>query len=115
LSDSRDGAAAQDPAPREKDPPPKEQRPPGKEPGNKNETVEGHVKLRNGGPAAGARIIAKGPAGTIANATADGAGKFRFAGPAGSYSLEIQAGDTSRTFKADIAGGKLTPAEFTVE
>jgi hypothetical protein len=116
LSVPRVGAAtAQDPVPREQDPPPKEQEPPAKEPENKNMTVEGHVKLRDGGPAAGARIVAKGRAGTVANATADGAGKFRFTGSAGTYSLEIHAGDRSRTFKADIADGKLTPAEFTVE
>ena len=116
LSVPRVGAAtAQAPAPREQDPPPNEQEPPAKKPENKNPTVEGHVTLRDGSPGAGARIIAKGPAGTVANATADVAGRFRFAGPAGPYSLEIHAGDTIRTFKADITDGKLTPAEFTVE
>ena len=112
-----DSATARGPlhSQREQDPPPKEAGPPAKEPENKHATVEGHVKLRDGRPAAGARIVAKGPSATVANATADGAGKFRFAGPAGRYSLEIQAGDRSRTFKADIADGKLTPAAFTVE
>ena len=106
--------AAQDPVPQPA-PAPKEQEPAPKPEEVKNPTVEGHVKLRDGRPAAGARIVARGPAGAVANATADANGRFRFAGPEGAYSLEIQAADKSRTFPAEIKGGRLTPAEFTVE
>ena len=107
--------ASQDPVPQEPAPVPKEQEPAPKPEEAKHPTVEGHVKLRDGRPAAGARIVAKGPEGTTLNATADGNGRFRFTGPEGSYSLEIQAADKNRTFQAAIKGGRLTPAEFTVE
>jgi hypothetical protein len=92
----------QEPAPKEQQKPP-------------DVTADAHVKLRDGKPAAGAKITLTRPDGSRAETFADSNGKFQITGPEGRYALAIQAADKGGTFAATLAKGGLTPAEFILQ